>query len=178
MWTTELKIIPECYVDTRVAEIASNASKKYNHQHGCGDVARELMKRKDSICLGIVDEDKNKGPRAKYFSEFINLREENSLVLKRHIERKQYLILICPEIEKWLMNDAIAVQINPGDIKYGLPPSLKGFTSMCKTKDIDKNDGFYRFVKHLLNKNAPSIITLKSWIELFKQDQLDLFARN
>jgi len=171
---TELRIIPECYVDTKVAEIASNSSRKYNHQHGCGDVVRELINRKESICLGIVDEDRNKGPRAKYFLEFVDLRQENGLILKRHSVRKQYLILICPEIEKWLMKDAIAVQISPEDNKYGLPANLKGFTSICKTKDIDRNEGFYRFVKHLINKNAPSITTLRSWIEQFKQDQLDL----
>jgi len=170
---TELNIIPECYVDTKVAEIVGQASKKYNHQHGCGDVANRLIKSKDNICIGIIDEDKNKGPRAKYFSEFVSIKEENSLILKKHKGRKQYLILICPEIERWLMNDAIAVQIDPTDEKYKLPPVLKGFTSLCKTQDIDSNEGFYRFIKALINKNAPSIITLKKWIELFKKGQLD-----
>ena len=36
---TELSIVPECYVDTKTAEIVSQAKRKYNHQHGCGDVA-------------------------------------------------------------------------------------------------------------------------------------------
>lgn len=170
---TELNIIPECYVDTKVAEIVGQASKKYNHQHGCGDVANRLIKSKDSVCIGIIDEDKNKGPQAKYFSEFNLLKEENNLILKKHKSRKQYLIIICPEIEMWLMNDANIVQIDPTDEKYNLPLDLKGFTSICKTQNIDRNEGFYRFVKALINKNAPSIMTLKKWIELFKSDQLD-----
>ena len=173
MRITELSIIPECYVDTKVAEIVGQASKKYNHQHGCGDVANRLLKAQNEVCIGIVDEDKNKGPRAKYFSEFILIREENNLILQKHKQHRQYLILICPEIEKWLMNDANAVNVNPADDRYKLPPNLKGFTSICKTQDIDRNDGFYRFVKTLIKEKAPSTITLKTWIELFKTDQLD-----
>jgi hypothetical protein len=168
---TELNIIPECYVDTKVAEIVGQASRKYNHQHGCGDVANRMIKSKNNICLGIIDEDKNKGPRAKYFSEFTTIKEENNLILKRHKERKQYLMLICPEIEQWLMNDARHAQIDPTG--YNLPPNLKGFTSICKTQDIDRNEGFYRFIKTLINKNAPSVSTLKMWIDCFKKDQLD-----
>ncbi len=81
------------------------------------------------------------------------------------------MILICPEMEQWLMNDAIAVHLNPLD--FGLPKDLKGFTELSKLQNIDKNLGFHRFVKALLNQQAPSIITLKNWIELFKCNKLD-----
>lgn len=128
---TELSIIPECYVDTKVAEILGESSKKYNHQHGCGDVANEL-KNNDRIALGIIDEDKDKGPAAKYFSEFEVIRMENSLILKKHKSRKQYLILICPEIEKWLMTDAQKVSINPTDDDYKLPNNLKEFKKILR----------------------------------------------
>jgi len=167
---TELNIIPECYVDTKVAEILGQASKKYNHQHGCGDVANEL-KKNDRIALGIIDEDKDKGPSAKYFSEFEIIRGENNLILKKHKNRKQYLILICPEIEKWLLQDAIRVKVNPGD--YNLKNNLVGFKQVSKIKDLDKNEGFYRFIKALIREKSPSITTLKSWITLFKANQLD-----
>ena len=80
---TELSIVPECYIDTKIAEIIGQASKKYNHQHGCGDVANQLKNRlKDKIALGIIDEDKYKGPAAKYFSEFNIIVTENNLILK------------------------------------------------------------------------------------------------
>ena len=169
---TELSIVPECYVDTKVAEIAGQATRKYNHQHGCGDVANQLKnKLKDKISLGIIDEDKNKGPAAKYFLEFNLVKTENNLILKKHKDRQQYLILVCPEIEEWLMNDANSIGINP--INYDLPNNLEGFISVTKTQGIHKNIGFYRFIKALLRENAPSISTLKNWIELFKKDELD-----
>jgi len=168
---TDLSIIPECYVDTKVAEIIGQPRKKYNHQHGCGDVARTLLKLKNTISMGIIDEDKNKGPRAKYLDEFNIIRMENNLVLKKHPQYRQYLVLICPEIEKWLMNDATIVHVDPTD--YQLPANLKDFTSLSKTRSIDKNEGFYRFIKSLVRAKAPSIITLKTWLELFQGDKMD-----
>lgn len=169
----ELSIIPECYVDTKVAEILGKSSKKYNHQHGCGDVANLMKKRQNRICLGIVDEDKNKGPEIKYFSEFIICLTENNLILKRHKDFQQFLILICPEIEKWLLNDAIAVNLDPTHEIFGLPLDLKGFRSISKTKDIDRNEGFKRFVKALINNNAPSVTTLQNWLESFKNGTMN-----
>jgi len=72
---TALNILPECYVDTKVVEIITYVSKKYNHQHGCGQIANLLKNRlKNNIALGIVDEDKNKGPVSNYFLEFEKIK--------------------------------------------------------------------------------------------------------
>lgn len=170
---TILNIVPECFVDTKIAEILGQA-KKYNHQHGCGDVANELKNRhQNNFALGIVDEDKNKGPQAKYFSEFVIIAEENNLILKKHIHNKHYLILICPEIEKWLLADSEKVKINPANKNYNLPEELKDFVQKTKIQNIEKNEGFKRFIKDLVKENAPSITTLKRWIELFNKHQLD-----
>lgn len=163
---TELSIVPECYVDTKVAEILAQAKRKFNHQHGCGDVANQLKNRlREKIALGIIDEDNGKGPKARYFSEFNMIKKENSLILLRHSERSQYLILICPEIEEWLLNDANAVNVNP--LMFNLPERLKGFKQITKTQDIDKHEGFYRFIKELIEQSAPAITTLGNWIDAF-----------
>jgi hypothetical protein len=170
---TILNIVPECFVDTKIAEILGQV-KKYNHQHGCGDVANELKnKLQDSIALGIIDEDKNKGPQAKYFSEFETIAEENNLILKKIKNKKHYLILICPEVEKWLLNDSQKINIDPGSEPYNLPRELKGFVQKTKLQNIEKNEGFKRFIKDLVKEKAPSITTLKKWIELFNANQLD-----
>jgi hypothetical protein len=171
---TELNIVPECYVDTKIAEIVGEAKRKYNHQHSCGDVSKELQKRlKDKIALGIIDEDKGKGSPPKYFSEFDIIAQENNLILKRHKIRKHYLILICPEIEKWLLADAENVKIDPSDAVYNLPDKLQGLIKISKIRDIDKNEDFKKFIKALVREQAPSITTLKKWIELFKTGELD-----
>jgi hypothetical protein len=171
---TELNIVPECYVDTKIAEILGEAKRKYNHQHSCGDVSNELQKRlREKIALGIIDEDKGKGSVPKYFSEFATIVQENNLILKVHEVRKHYLIIVCPEIEKWLLEDAKKVNINPSDEEYNLPDKLGGLIQISKIRDIDRNDGFKKFIKVLIREQAPSITTLKKWIELFKAGQLD-----
>jgi hypothetical protein len=172
---TELNIVPECYVDTKIAEIVGYAKRKYNHQHGCGDVSNEMQhnRLKEQIALGIIDEDKYKGPTPKYFSEFNLVIQENNLILKRHHSRKHYLILICPEVESWLLEDAKKSGIIPSDVEYNLPDQLKRFVQISKIKDIDRNEGFKKFIKALIKAQAPSVITLQKWINLFKLDQLD-----
>ncbi len=169
----ESNIVPECYVDTKIAEILGQAKGKYNHQHSNGAVANELQRRfKERIVLGIVDEDKGKGSVPKYFAEFNIVVEENNLILKKHKDRNQYLILVCPEMEKWLLADAEKVNINPSDEEYNLPNKLAGLIRISKEKDIDRNEGFKKFIKALIREKAPSITTLKKWIELFKIDRL------
>jgi hypothetical protein len=37
-----LNIVPECYADTKVAEILGQRSGRYNHQHGHGNVAKTM----------------------------------------------------------------------------------------------------------------------------------------
>ena len=166
-----LNILPECYVDTKVAEIITRSSEKYNHQHGCGQIANLLKKRlKDSVALGIIDEDKNKGPIANYFLEFDEIKYENSLIFKKHRERRQYLILVCPEIERWLLMNANSVHLNPPD--FNLPTDLRGFKQITKTQNIDSNLDFYQFIKELINKNAPGIVTLINWISGFKNNTI------
>ena len=169
---TILNIVPECYVDTKIAEILGQV-KKYNHQHGCSDVARELKnKLRDKIALGIIDEDKNKGPHAKYFLEFELLLKENNLILQKHKIKEHYLILICPEVEEWLLSDAEKVNITPADEKYNLPADLKGFVQKTKIQNIEKNEGFKRFIKALVKEKSPSITTLKKWIEMFSAGKM------
>jgi hypothetical protein len=167
----ELNIVPECDVDTMVAEIVGQARKGYNHKHGKDNVANELKKLKDKVILGIVDEDKGKGVTPNYFTEFETITVLHNLILKKHKGRKQYLILICPEIEKWLLTDSVFAGIDPSE--FGLPNQLHEFKMITKTRKIHKNIGFHRFIKALIRANAPSITALKTWIELFKNDELD-----
>ncbi|MEO7310026.1 MAG: hypothetical protein ABIX01_06490 [Chitinophagaceae bacterium] len=171
----ELNIFPECNVDTKIAEILGGAKKKYNHHAGVGGVSNKMQtnKLKDQPVLGIIDEDKGKGSIPKYFLEFYTILEKDNLILKGHPNKKHFLILVCPAAEKWLMNDAKRVGISPTSDEYNLPDKLKDFTDISKIKDIDRNEGFYRFIKALVREKSPSITTLKLWIELFKENNLD-----
>lgn len=175
----ELNIVPECYVDTRIAEILGEAKRKYNHQHGFGNVSNEMQtnKKLEQFAFGIIDEDKHKGKPAKYFLEFDTIIEKNNLILKKHPDKKHYLVLVCPEAEKWLLNEAKSAGINPTDVEYNLPNEIKGLIKLSKIKDIDRDEGFYRFIKALVRAEAPSLTTLKEWINLFKSDSLETLSK-
>jgi hypothetical protein len=169
---TALNILPECYVDTKLAEILGNATKKYNHQHGHGNVANKMKYAlANQFALGIIDEDTVKVRKAKYFSEFIDVKEENSLKLKKHPAKQHYLIIICPEIEEFIFRNAAKVNIQPET--FGLPSEMRGFVHISKSKDIDINIGFKRMIKEMLNLKAPGIVTLSFWIHSFMNGNMN-----
>jgi hypothetical protein len=161
---TELNIVPECEVDTRIVQILANITKRPNHQKGHGNVANKMQfDLKDQPALGVIDDDTVKVRKAKYFSQFRLIRTENSLVLQKHPQLHHYLIIINPAIEKWLLENAEAVKVVPENLGNKLS-DLKNFT---KKKSIHKNQDFYVFIKKLIRQQAPGIITLKTWIEKF-----------
>ncbi|HXL57850.1 MAG TPA: hypothetical protein VN958_16425, partial [Chitinophagaceae bacterium] len=55
---TELNIVPECEVDTRLVQILADITKRPNHQKGNGNVANKMLfDLKNQLALGIIDED-------------------------------------------------------------------------------------------------------------------------
>ena len=169
---TALNILPECYVDTKLAEILGNATKKYNHQHGHGNVANKMKYAlANQFALGIIDEDTVKVRKAKYFSEFNDVKEENGLKLKKHREKEHYLIIICPEIEAFIFKNAEIVSLQPDT--FGLPSEMIGFVHLSKSKDIDSNIGFKKMIKEMLNLKASGIVTLSFWIHSFMNGNMN-----
>ena len=55
----DFHIVPECYIDTNLAEYLLD-SHGINHQKGCNAVAKKMMesKLKDQFSIGIIDNDK------------------------------------------------------------------------------------------------------------------------
>jgi hypothetical protein len=159
-----LSIVPECYADTRLAEILTQ-SKRCNHQKNLGQVANTLKNRlKDLPALGIVDNDKGSVP--SYFSEFNLIFQNQDLKLLKHPGRSQFLVMICPAIEQWLLNAANEVNVNPLD--FGIKEGLKEFTNLTKSIHLGQSREFAEFVKALVKAEAPSIILLKKWLVDFK----------
>ena len=161
---TALNIVPECYVDTRLAEILTQSSKKFNHQKGHGNVANKMLfDLQNEFALGIIDNDSIKVRKAKYFSNFVSIKNENNLILEKHPYQKHYLIIIDPVIEKWLLNNANAVNVAPKNLGV----QLQDLINFTKQKNIYENNDFTVFIKELIKQQAPGIITLKTWLEKF-----------
>jgi len=157
-------IIPECYVDTNLIETIVPPKKHYNHQKGCGTVAK-VMKEKfaDLFALGIIDKDKYQLDYLIEFSEIINL---NSLVLHKHASRHHYIIQINPAIERFILNNADEVGVSLED--FGLPSDFDRLKKASKTVNSKNDPRFKRLFKTLLKHNAKDVLKLSLWITYLK----------
>jgi hypothetical protein len=130
-----LGIIPECYIDTCLAETITSCSNQFNHQKGCGTVSKVMKEKfKDRFALGIIDKDKNEIP---YLQDFDLVASKDSLYLYKYKTKHHYIIQIEPAIEKFFLKAAEEKNINL--TTYGLPVDLGKLTKL--TKQIsDKNE--------------------------------------
>src|SRR5688500_17918097 len=116
----DLSIIPECYVDTNLIETLVRPQKGYNHQKGCGTVAKKMQTLfKDRFALGIIDKDKRE---LAYLREFSEVASKGNLYLLKHQTRPHYFILIRPAIEQFILDNALGAGLVLSD--YGLPEDL------------------------------------------------------
>jgi hypothetical protein len=162
----DLSIIPECFVDTNLIETISPAQKGYNHQKGCGNVARTMQNKfKDSFAVGIIDRDKKE---IKYLNEFKLKVNRGDLFLFQHPERHHYIIQISPAVEKFILESANQTNINLED--FGLPHKIDDLKKITKKQTSKKSSQFSKLFAELKNKNATQIVTLSKWISYLKEN--------
>lgn len=157
-------IVPECYIDTNLAEFLLD-SHGVNHQKGCNAVAKKMMENlKDQFSIGIIDNDKR---QHSYVSEFTEIAHTQHVALLKHKERPHYFVRISPAMDQFILDCAAEQGINLQD--YGLPSELAEFTKI--TKDVKaKND--YRF-KSLFGalENSKEISKLRSVLKYLNDKQ-------
>ena len=154
-----LNIIPECYVDTCLAETITFC--ELNHTKGCGTVVKKMKEKfNDKFAVGIIDKDKKEIP---YLQEFDLITSNDSLFLYKHRVGHHYIIQISPAIESFFLNAAneIGVDITA---EYGLPSDMKKLTKI--TKQVSGKDGkSFRILKQLF-KNISNATELRRLSEL------------
>lgn len=158
-------IVPECYIDTNLAECLLD-SHGVNHQKGCNAVAKKMMESnlKDQFPIGIIDNDKR---QHSYLSEFIEIAHTQHVMLLKHKERPHYFVRINPAMDQFILDCAKEQGLNLKD--YGLPSELAEFTKI--TKDVKaKND--YRF-KSLFSalENCEEITKLRLVLNYLNNEQ-------
>lgn len=132
-------IVPECYIDTNLAEFLLD-SHGVNHQKGCNAVAKKMMESnlKDLFSIGIIDNDKR---QHSYVSEFTEIAHTQHVTLLKHDERPHYIIRISPAMDQFILDCAKEHGVNIKD--YGLPSELEEFIKV--TKDVNaKNDSRFK----------------------------------
>ncbi|WP_207632504.1 hypothetical protein [Foetidibacter luteolus] len=166
----DLAIIPECYVDTNLAEtLVPPISKGYNHQKGCGTVTKVMKENfRDRFAVGIIDKDKRD---VDYLKEFDVIIASSSLLLHKHPNRHHYIIQISPAIETMILKNAGEMDVTVGD--FDLPTNMDDFKKESKRENSKKDDRFKRLFKALKKVGAPDFVKLESWIRYLKEKQYD-----
>jgi hypothetical protein len=165
-------VLPECFLDTNLMETLLPPQKSYNHQTGCNNVIR-LMQKKfiGKFALGILDMDKDSPDKlqAKKF-DFIN--EMHSVRLYKHQLENHYLILH-PNIEKWLINEA--KQVNLSLEYYQLSSDFEELKKLAKPATSKNNPRFKAVFEKLKEQNANGITQLFNWAAYLMNnaDQID-----
>lgn len=157
-------IVPECYIDTNLAEYLLN-SHGVNHQKGCNAVAKKMMESnlKDQFSIGIIDNDKR---QHSYVSEFTEIAHTQHITLLKHKSRPHYFIRISPAMDQFILDCAADQGVNLQD--YSLPSELAEFTKI--TKDVKaKND--YRFKSLFAAMESAKEITLLRTVLTYLNDK-------
>lgn len=158
-------IVPECYIDTNLAEYLLD-SQGVNHQKGCNAVAKKMLESnlKDQFCIGIIDNDKR---QHSYVSEFTEIAHTQHITLLKHKERPHYFVRISPAMDQFILDCAKEQDINLRD--YALPSELGEFTKI--TKDVKaKNDYRFKSIFGAL-RNSKEISKLRSVLNYLNHKQ-------
>ena len=142
-----LDIIPECYIDTNLVEtllqIGTGKEHTVNHQKGCNNVAC-TMRKIEGFAVGVVDTDKK---QPSYWGEFVLIKDSQHLSLKKHESRSQYVILINPALERFLLDCVKEAELDLQD--YGLPSNFDEFRHLTKDVDSKRETKFKNLFKAL-----------------------------
>ena len=160
----KVRFIPECHADTTLVRFLTGGFPNIDHEPGISSVAKnfESVRDKTYKLVGIVDDDKQ---TPKYLDDFKLVKKSDGVMLKKKQGKEHYLIVISPALEKFLMENCNAVGKTMKDFK--LPDDLRSLTAITKNPRIGRNPNFHNLVQGLLKRNAPGLVTLKSYLADF-----------
>lgn len=161
-------VIPECFIDTRLVRTLEPPAGRYNHQHGCSNVEKAMKRLKGDFALGIIDKDKK---ALRYLDECQLICEHAGFSqLLKHTTEHQYLIVVGPAMERWILNTTNFAGLSLAD--FDLPDGFDELCDLTKTAKGDKEDPnalkFVRLFKELRRSSPPSVAILRFWISYLK----------
>ncbi|MFN0049289.1 MAG: hypothetical protein ACKVOU_09215 [Cytophagales bacterium] len=164
-----IRIISECFAETALLKVFSsylNVVIDVQHEAGISNVAKSLQSANEGsdLLIGWIDNDKNAVP--SYLKEFLVLVDKTDYQLKKHISKNQFLIVISPAIEKFILNAVTRSQLKLYTFK--IPDNLRELKKMTKKQTIETNLEFKTLVKELINHNIspfPDLLELLNSLE-------------
>jgi len=171
-------ILPECFVDTTLAETLSFPQTKYGYKHkrSCTKVFVEMNKRTKDVLFGIIDNDKEPPPAFNSF-KLLKSHSEN-LAIYKHNDRQHYIVTIGRKgkaIEDFILKNAEKCGISM--LEHNLPDNLSELIKLTKDITTKNNPDLKRLFKAIKQNENSDFHTLSQWIELFKANPYDFHAK-
>jgi len=162
----DLMILPECFIDTTLAETLSFPKRGYKHIKGCHNVLLEMNKKPNNAIFGIIDDDKCV-PKAFESFELLKKHNENLAIFK-HNERHHYIVKISKAAEDFILKNAERCGISMTD--YNLPDNLPDLINKTKSIAVKTNPDFKRLFTAIKQNQNYDFHQLSQWLENFKSD--------
>ena len=132
--------------------LGAKSVKDGRHKSG---VLKTLTKSEGLI--GMVDEDpKNTQSRPKAMREFRLVEARHGTKLYYHKSNNNKLIILCPDLESWVLKTTKTSKINIGE--YGLPKTPSALHRIINTRLAN----FEKLIVQLIKLQNPSILYLQS----------------
>ena len=158
-------LISECYIDTLVVKTILNIEPI--HQEGIDNVLKTMkLEFFQDFAVGIIDNDKN--VLAKIDSFAFVCQYNNQFYIHKHIELSQYIILISPAMEKFIINSSNSAEVNLND--YGFSSDLRTLRNITKHKskwNQKVKDNFTNLFNRLVNIDNNGIMDFQFYTNLF-----------
>ncbi|WP_159472116.1 hypothetical protein [Dyadobacter sp. 3J3] len=154
----DLRFLPECHADTTLLLFLTKNDPRVIHASGYSEVG--VITRNvpvDTTLIGFVDDDKRIPP---YFDDFEIIDSGDKVILKKKLEKDQYLIVIQKAIESFLIWNANQVGIDLAEHEF--PKDVKLLGNRLKSLQIEKDENFQKLLIALDNQNAPGFVRIRS----------------
>jgi hypothetical protein len=154
--------VPECFGDTGLLKSFEIPRRRIDHQKSIGNVARTVKgildrNKTSDLIIGLVDDDPTK---PGYFARSFNLvSHEHRIKFLAHPSGRQQLIVLCPDLEDWLLWVARLAKVDPGEFK--LAKSAKELHKQTATVGYDDNAQFQAFLKALHQAQPAPLVHLE-----------------
>ncbi len=155
------RILPECYCDTLLVMLLMQIIPNHQTNGISGVLSRMEKDFSKQKAVGIIDNDKViKEVRAKFCEKFEKVDENNLLIKMKHKEHQNYLILLCPALERFILISARECGIPENEIPY----TEERLRRLAKSRDVENDQNLKQFLNRIIQKKATGTETLKSWL--------------
>ena len=152
----------ECKTD-KILVFKLNFKNNVRCAGGVGEVCNKLMNDSEDSC-GLVDEDPTKS-RPSYLENLLRnavISNKHGIIVAHDKKRNNYLIVLSPDREGWLIQTARILGINLRN--FSLPNDPKDF----KRISIINPQKVEPFIDAILSRNHPRVNELRNAFKLCK----------